>query len=252
MRLSESPKAILSKTIRELKNLVLRVKQIDREAIASIYLKGSGIEIGALWCPLKVPSYVKVRYVDLWTASELRKQYPELGSRKLIDADIIDNGETLKKIADTSQDFVIANHFLEHCENPIETLANFERVLRLGGIIYLCLPDKRYTFDKKREVTTFLHLLSDYTKGPIYSREEHLRDWVVNVEDQRDETKIQSRIKWFLLNQIHIHYHVWTQKEMFEFLSKLREQIGLHLEIQLFLRNKGEAIFILRKERDSS
>ena len=36
----------------------------------------------------------------------------------------IDDGERLGKIADASQDFVIANHFLEHCQDPILALLN--------------------------------------------------------------------------------------------------------------------------------
>jgi len=86
--------------------------RIDRKTLASIYLRGHGIEIGALQFPVKLPRSVKVRYVDRLTVSELRKHYPELDSYKLVKVDILDDGETLATIGDASQDFVIANHFL--------------------------------------------------------------------------------------------------------------------------------------------
>ena len=117
---------------------------LDRARLASVYLRGSGLEIGALHHPLPVPRSACVSYVDRMTVAELRKQYPDLPSNELVEPDLIDNGETLSKVPAVSQDFVIANHFLEHCQDPIGTLENFFRVLKLGGILYLTVPDKHH------------------------------------------------------------------------------------------------------------
>jgi predicted SAM-dependent methyltransferase len=227
--------------------LVLKVRRLDRETIASFYIKGTGIEIGALHVPLKVPRTAKVSYVDYMKIPDLRKLYPELKSCKFVNVDIVDNGETLETIKDMSQDFVIANHFLEHCENPIGTFGNLVRVLRDGGILYLCLPDKRYTFDKERKVTLFEHLVRDYTKGPSLSRMEHLRDWVVNVDHQSNEAQIKNRINEIVSTKYSFHYHVWTQDEMLEFLTQMKSQFGLPIEVQLFMKNGIECIFIIEK-----
>lgn len=227
--------------------LVLKVRKLDRETVASFYIKGTGIEIGALYLPLKVPRSAKVSYVDRMNVPDLRKQYPELRSRKFVNVDIVDNGETLEAIKDVSQDFVIANHFLEHCENPIATFGNLLRALRDGGILYLCLPDKRYTFDKEREVTPFEHLVRDSTKGPSSSRMEHLRDWVVNVEHQSNETQIQNRISKIVSMDYRVHYHVWTQYEMLEFITQMKLRFGLPVEVQLFTKSGEECIFVIKK-----
>src|SRR5262249_41579641 len=96
-----------------------RRKPLGRAAIARTYLRGSGIEIGALHRPLRVPSHVAVRYVDRLSTAELRRQYPMLADHELVPVSIIDDGEQLVSLADASQDFVIANHFLEHCEDPL-------------------------------------------------------------------------------------------------------------------------------------
>ena len=82
--------------------------------------------------------------------SELLDQYPELRGQPVQGPDLIDDGERLTKVESTTQDFVIANHFLEHCENPIQTLVNLLRVLKDGGLLYLAVPDKRFTFDVDR------------------------------------------------------------------------------------------------------
>lgn len=234
--------------LRNLRNIILRKTGIDREALASIYLEGSGIEIGALNNPLKMPRSVKVRYVDRMAVPELRKQYPELKTYKLVDVEIIDDGETLATLRDASEDFIIANHFLEHCENPIKAMINFVRVLRKGGTLFLSIPDKRYTFDRKRQVTSFNHLLQDFTQGPALSRNQHFKDWVTNSGEQLSEETIQRRVDELASRNYSIHFHVWTQKEMLEFFTLLSEQFGLPIEVHLFMKHEGEAIFIIKKQ----
>jgi predicted SAM-dependent methyltransferase len=226
--------------------------RLDRRTLASIYLRGHGIEIGALQFPLKVPRSAKVRYVDRLTVPDLRKHYPELNSYKLVKVDIVDDGETLGTIGDASQDFVIANHFLEHCENPIKAIMNFLRVLREGGILFLAIPDKRYTFDNKREVTSFDHLVRDYEEGPQGSRNKHLQDWVITVEGLKDEAGIQKRIEELDAINYSIHFHNWTQKEMLDLFNQLDERFGLPIEILLFMKHEGEVVFIIKKQSDRS
>jgi len=240
--LSQTKKSLL-----KLRNLIFRIRRLDREALASVYLRGSGIEIGALSSPLKVPSSAKVRYLDRMSVADLRKQYPEVKSYPLR-VDIIDDGETLGAIVNNSQDFVIANHFLEHCQDPIRTVVNFIRVLNDGGIMFISLPDKRYMFDKKREVTSFDHLVRDHDEGPEQSRIEHLRDWVINVEQIRDEEQIQHKVDELSKKGYSLHYHVWTQREMFFFFDQMKDRFRLPLEILLFMKHEAEVIFIIKKQ----
>ncbi len=89
---------------------------ITRDTVAATYIQGNGIEIGALHNPLRVPPGVKVAYVDRLSVQDLRKHYPELNDKELVNVDIIDDGEKLSTIADASTDFVIANHFIEHTQ----------------------------------------------------------------------------------------------------------------------------------------
>jgi hypothetical protein len=78
--------------------------------IAAHYLKGNGIETGALHFPLKVPLGATVRYVDHLPVGELRTQYPELGASPLVHVDVLDDGEKLPRFKDATVDSVIANH----------------------------------------------------------------------------------------------------------------------------------------------
>jgi hypothetical protein len=90
------------------------------------YLHGEGIEIGALHNPLEVPRSARVGYVDHLPVEELREHYPGLADEPLVEVDVVvdvvDDGERFSTIGDATQDFVIANHFLEQCEDPLGAL----------------------------------------------------------------------------------------------------------------------------------
>jgi predicted SAM-dependent methyltransferase len=215
---------------------------LHREALASIYLRGAGIEVGALNNPLKVPSDVTVQYVDIKLPEELEKFY--VGVTDIKAPDIVTDGEKLTGVADESQDFVIANHFIEHCEDPIGTIENFLRVVKPNGILFLTLPDKRFTFDFCRPVTTFEHLMRDYRDGGEWSRFGHHEEMHRLLFGITDETQIRRHIEQLA----ETHYHVWTQIEMLELVVRLRTHLAFDFEVEAFLNHPPlEAILILRK-----
>ena len=67
---------------------------ISRQTIAHEYLRGEGLEIGALSLPLELPCGASAKYVDRLTVTELRKHYPELAGVPLVNVDIQDDGES--------------------------------------------------------------------------------------------------------------------------------------------------------------
>ena len=216
-----------------------------RRRIAEAYLRGDGIEIGALHQPLEVPSSARVKFVDRMTVPELRRQYSELADTQLVETDIIDNGERLSTIGDATQDFVIANHFIEHCQNPIATFQNFVRVLKPGGILYMAVPDKRFTFDVDRPCTTIEHLMRDYTEGPEWSKRQHFEEWSRLVNKRTTDAEVEEEVRHLLEIDYSIHFHVWTEAELLELIAALHRQV--RFELELFLRNGMESILILRK-----
>ncbi len=231
----------------DIRRIFRMFRELDREAVARQYLRGSGIEIGALHNPLKVHPLARVRYVDRFSVADLRKHYPELTRNNLVETDIVDDGETLRTIEDNSQDFVIASHFLEHCQDPITTLGNFIRVAKPGGILFICLPDKRYTFDSRRPVTPFEHLMKDYREGPAWSRASHFEEWVTLVENLKDGNEKKRRLEQLLAINYSIHYHVWTQTEILEFFERVRLELHFPIELQVFMKNDIEVITVFRK-----
>lgn len=221
-----------------------------RRVLANTYLRGEGIEVGALHKPLPIPTCDRVRYVDRMSVAELRRQYPELAGKPLVEPDIIDDGEALTRLPEESQDFVVANHMLEHTEDPIATLKSWARVLREEGVLFIAVPDKRHTFDKERTITPFSHLATDHEQGPSQSRAEHFREWVEIVNGQSGEDAAREMERLMEINYS-IHYHVWDSAAFQEFLLAAISKYRLPLEIRALVQTGNEIIAVLEK-RDTA
>lgn len=221
--------------------------EITRRRISNQFIRGDGIEIGALHKSLWTSRSARVLNVDRMSADDLRSHYPELAKYRLAHVDVVDDGERLSKIGDCSLDFVIANHFIEHCENPLATMRNHLRVLRSGGVLYYAVPDKTQTFDRHRHVTSFEHLLRDDREGPERSREQHYREWVELVIGEADRDKALNEIARLSQISYSIHFHVWDSAAFSEFVVRSIDYTGnvcslIHLE-----QNVQEFIVVLRK-----
>ena len=197
---------------------------VTREDLARRYLSGSGIEIGAMDKPLRVPPGVRVIHVDRKDRATLvRDEGPllaalEIDVRRVPRVDVVDDAERLSGFADKSLDFVIANHVVEHLEDPIRALENMVRVLRPGGVVFLTLPDARRTFDACRARTTVEHVLQDHRKGPGISRRRHYEEWARELEGIGDHA-VAARVAEYERDDARHHFHVWALED---FLALLR------------------------------
>jgi SAM-dependent methyltransferase len=88
----------------------------------------------------------------------------------------IHDATDLGSIADGSYDFLLASHILEHVANPLRALAEFHRVAKPGGYLLIAVPDRKYTFDHRRPVTTFAHLETDLAANTGESDMTHLEE----------------------------------------------------------------------------
>ena len=214
-----------------------------REDLAVRYLRGEGIEIGALNFPLRVPPRVTVRYVDRQPHEELVAEYGVMyPGAAIVAPDVIDDGERLATFADASVDFVVANHMLEHTEDPVGTLRHHVRVLRPGGVLFLGLPDARATDDDARERTTVEHLLRDHREGPGWSRRGHYEEWARHWE-KVDEADVAGRAAELDAQDANIHFHVWEPETFVALLLA----IDLPVELELVQRSGHEFVTVLRR-----
>jgi predicted SAM-dependent methyltransferase len=225
-----------------------------RDELAYRYLAGEGLEIGALNWPLNVPTWAKTRNVDRMTPAQLREHYPEMAEVELAEVDILDDGERLESVADSSQDFIVANHFLEHTADPIGTIGNHLAKLKPGGVLFYAVPDKRYTFDFRRGVTPLEHLVHDHEQGPEGSRREHYDEWgqlVVGTARDREDPRWPERgeelARQLEAEDFSIHHHTWTADTFLELLLHCRRRFDEGFEIEATARREMECVVILRK-----
>ncbi len=233
---------------REVRDAVLRAglsdRKVIREDVALRYLRGDGIEIGALDFPLRVPRLAHVRYVDYLDEAGLREAHADTLSegRPLVAPDVIDDGATLTTFEEASLDFIIASHMIEHLEDPIAALKQQLRVLRPGGVLFLALPDACQSFDDRRQRTTVEHLLRDHREGPEVSRREHYDECARLIEGHTGEIAAR-RVREMEAEQLRPHFHVWEPLTFAAFLAAL----DLPSSLELLQASVGEFLAILRK-----
>jgi SAM-dependent methyltransferase len=240
---------IFRRSQREARDIVLRRGASDRktirEDVALRFLRGDGIEIGALDFPLRLPRGARVRYVDHLDAAGLRETYNGTlrEGRPLVVPDVVDDGARLASFEDASLGFVVANHMLEHVEDPIAALQHQLRVLRPGGVLYLTLPDARDSFDAPRKRTTIEHLLRDHRDGPQVSRREHYEECARSIEGHRDDI-LTKRVEEMEAEGLRPHFHVWEPVTFAGFLAAL----DLPFSLELLQAGVGEFLVVVRKQ----
>ena len=147
----------------------------------------------------------------------------------------ISEASDLKAIASEHYDFLLASHCLEHCANCIKTVQEWLRVLKPGGYMLLILPDKRFTFDHNREVTTFKHMLDDFEREIDETDLSHL-DEILALHDLSMDTPagdINNFKQRSLSNSENrcLHHHVFD----FELLSVICKYFGTEVKFKKWM-----------------
>jgi SAM-dependent methyltransferase len=181
-----------------------------------------GVEIGAFKWP--IPG-IKPFYVDCFTS---------FGNQD-VTADYYGHACFLP-FRDNSLDYVVNSHVLEHVANPIAAFAEWYRVLRPGGIIYMVVPDRRFTFDRPRPLTAVEHMMEDYGRGTTPCDDTHIDDFVRGVDwsafspatpaDQvpasQDQLARGMHEAVARGDQVNIHFHVFEPANVLDLINRLR------------------------------
>jgi SAM-dependent methyltransferase len=147
-------------------------------------------------------------------------------ARGKVGRQFIGEASDLAMIESSSYDFLISSHALEHCANALQTLTEWCRVVKPGGDLLLVVPRKQDTFDHRRPVTTFEHLLEDAARRVDESDLTHL-DEIVELHDlARDVPGLtvdafrERSLKNF--ENRGLHHHVFDEallRKMFDHLN---------------------------------
>ena len=193
-----------------------------------------------------------MRYFDRLDLAGLRADYPELADKPLVAPDILHDGERLTTIGDASQDFVVANHFIEHCQDPLGALTTFLRVLRPGGIALLAVPDRHQGIDAARAGTAFEHVQRDHEETPARSRRQHYLDWTREVDlplGNVTADRVEDHARSLEERSYSIHFHAWDRREFGDMLERAGRTYDLPAEVLELKPNGHEFIVVLRRRR---
>jgi SAM-dependent methyltransferase len=212
------------------------------------FFVGGGVEIGALHRPMPVDRTVgRVRYLDRLTIEVLRAHYPEYGHRAMVRPDVLADTQ-LVPIRENTQNFVIANHLLEHLEDPIGALKEWYRILKPGGILFLAIPDKRRTFDRDRPRTSLVHLVEDHADGGKASQLAHYEEWARLVCNKTDP-EAAGEARRLIDTRYNIHFHVWIPEDVRDLIEYLGRR-SLRWQVVQYVGpgdDSDEFIYVLRK-----
>ena len=195
--------------------------------------RGKGIEIGAFKTPIEG---IQPYYVD---------KFRKFANERCL-ADIFSDPVYLPFHAN-SLDYVASSHVLEHMANPVAAICEWYRVLRPGGIMYMVVPDRRYTWDHDRQLTSCDHLLDDYFRGMTDCDATHIDDFVDHVdwlqyapdtalEDVPAKKAVRKKAYHEAVSAgriINIHFHVFEPSNLMELFKRLtlHPKTGLQLSI---------------------
>jgi len=219
-----------------------------------------GLEIGGptqIFASDLLPVYQWAKQVDgcnfssntIWEGAIKNNEYQYFANKS--GEQFILDGTDLNTIKSGTYDFLLSSHNLEHIANPLRAIEEWRRVLKPGGFILLILPDKNYTFDRKRDYTTFEHLLSDVETGKDEDDLTHLpeilglHDFALDPRAGKDYAAFKKRGENNLQERA-LHHHVFSQdvlkKSLEHYRFKVLAQCFIPPYNQIILGQKEPAI----------
>ncbi|RWE34811.1 methyltransferase domain-containing protein [Mesorhizobium sp.] len=234
-------------------NLSLQCRLRLRNTYARRYLRGRGMEIGAQYVPTQVGDRASVEYVDVLSNEQLVTRY-KLPAAGLVPLAHVIDGHDLAVYSDNALNFLIANHVLEHFDDPLRGVIEWFRTIKPGGHLFITLPNFRANcFDYERTPERADHFLRDYT-DPI-AREAgnrlHYEDMAQSLlRLPQDHPAVQSMVDRWVANGDRHHYHVWDETALRDLLTVAAKEMKHNLTLVdgSFLGNGFELLAVVRKE----
>jgi SAM-dependent methyltransferase len=125
-----------------------------------------GLEIGPLDKPLveRIPGR-RIFYCDYAKRKELCRRSssdPAVNTDLIPHIDFVASRITAKTFGKLKFDYIIASHVVEHVPDPINWLNSLLSAVLPVGRLILAVPDRRYTFDYTRPLSTAGQLIEAY------------------------------------------------------------------------------------------
>ena len=137
-----------------------------KEGFYEKYIVGRGIDIGCSDYNRAISDNV-----DLYNNYQTGK----------MEVAICGDATFMKEVEGESYDFVIASHILEHIVSPDVAIKNWFRILKPGGHMVICVPER--------------DLFEFRTELPSYKNEDH--KWYFKID--KSEPPVTLSLKWLII-----------------------------------------------------
>jgi methyltransferase family protein len=123
--------------------------------------KSFGLEIGAMDLPFVESGEGNCDFADFRTTDELREEAGRIaGHNPEFVIDVTYNLRHGYEDITRTYDWIAASHVVEHVPDLISWFDNLHSKLKEGGVLFLVVPDKRFTFDYHRNTTNLADVVS--------------------------------------------------------------------------------------------
>ena len=207
-----------------------------------------GLEIGPLNKPLvrneDVQEGGEIFYLDHLPTCELKEKYKDdlsIDVNQIVPVDFVcTDGNIVGATAGNLFDYVIASHVIEHAPNLLQFLKDIQTILKPGGQVFLVVPDKRFTFDFNRPLTTFGTALENlltnvelprisavYDQAAMATNANGHNLWHGIVKAEDSNLLASEATAWKAALRVHkesfyydVHVNIFTPESFFEILKK--------------------------------
>ncbi|MGV1802389.1 methyltransferase domain-containing protein [Agrobacterium vitis] len=223
-----------------------------RNRFARKYLVGRGIELGAQQVPTKTAENCQVEYVDVVSNKTLVELH-HLPAEDLVPLTHVIDGNDLSVYADGELDFIIANHVLEHFDDPVGGLCEWIRTVKNGGKLFITLPNFRCNcYDVDRVPTRRDHLDLDYrdSEGRAARNFQHYVEIMQTLFQLSDPVEQRRQAQEWIDADLRQHYHVYDEETVKDVaaLAAKASSVGLRYVDGLLSKDGFEFLFILEKQ----
>lgn len=200
-----------------------------------------GLEVGALDKPLLDRQHYHVSFVDHASREDLIEKYRRSGSPETFNPATVEEvdivwppGQRLADIiAPDRFDYICACQVIEHIADPIGWLNDLAECLVPGGRINLSIPDKRYTFDHCRSLSTVSDVVDAHRRKLLLPSFRQVFDHILHVAmpgSVPDFLNLANAYEVAKLAEagtyVDVHCHVWT-KDSFVDCWHIIKRLGL-------------------------
>jgi len=226
-----------------------------RRYLANKYLSGDGLEIGAQNIPVELTTgRARVKYIDRIPKEESAALH-ELPLEGIVTPDFCLEADSLTAFNDNSIDFIIANHILEHTEDPVSALAEWFRVLRPNGVLFLSVPNYLANeYDFRRHPVEMEHLITVHQSadpsGRWQHKIEHWKENIIKVEDiGGEDPRFNECLQFFMERDYRIHFHVFDLNLVEQMLEYIRGtlSVGINIVDAFYFHRSYEILVVIRK-----